>query len=118
MHKSVKISLLILLVLIFLAYGVYWAFFDLQRLPEGDFLTEQISPDGTYTLKAYVVGGGATVDFSVRGELVWNETKKKKTIYWQYHEEKAVINWINNDTVEINGKKLKVPNEGYDFRRE
>ncbi|WP_083388440.1 DUF5412 family protein [Anaerobacillus isosaccharinicus] len=43
-----------LIIIAFGAYGVYWAFFDMNRLPTGEYLTEETSPDGTYTLKAYV----------------------------------------------------------------
>lgn len=91
----------------------------MNRLPEGEFLTEQISPDGKYTLKAYVTNGGATTAYCVRGELIFHErNNKKKNIYWEYREETASINWIDHDTVVINGHKLNVPNERYDFRRE
>lgn len=107
-----------LLILGLLGYGVYWAFFDMSRLPEGDLISEVNSPDGTYTLKAYVSSGGATTDFSVRGELNFNkENKKPKNIYWNYHEEKANIKWIDKNTVVINGHELSVPNETFDFRR-
>ena len=27
-------------------YGVYWAFFDMNRLSTGEYLTEETSPDG------------------------------------------------------------------------
>lgn len=60
-----------------LGYGVYWAFFDMGRLPEGEYLAEETSPDGKYTLKAYVTNGGATTAYAVRGELVFNEKNKK-----------------------------------------
>lgn len=33
-------------------YGVYWAFFDMNRLPKGDYLTEEKSPNENYPLKA------------------------------------------------------------------
>ena len=49
-----------LLMILLLGYGVYWAFFDMDRLPTGEYLTEETSPDGKYTLKAYVTNGGAT----------------------------------------------------------
>jgi hypothetical protein len=71
-----------LLILGLLGYGVYWAFFDMNRLPKGDLISKVSSPDGTYTLKVYVSSGGATTDFAVRGELNFNkENKKPKNIY-------------------------------------
>ncbi|ENQ3077037.1 DUF5412 domain-containing protein [Bacillus sp. WLY-B-L8] len=102
-----------------IGYGVYWAFFDMNRLPTGDYLTEETSPDGNYTIKAYLTNGGATTSFAIRGELVFNNRKnKEKNIYWNYREETANIEWIDNDTVVINGKTLNVPNDKFDFRNQ
>jgi hypothetical protein len=102
-----------------IAYGVYWLMYDLDRLPRGEFLTEEISPSGTYTLKAYVTNGGATVSYAVRGELVFNEKEgKSETIYWNYREETADIIWTDDDTVIINGQKLDVPGDIFDYRHQ
>ena len=106
-----------LLVVAIIGYGVNWAFYDLNRLPKGEFLTEETSPDGNYTLKAYVTNGGATTAYSVRGELVDNEQMSKtKNVYWNNREETATITWRDPDTVIINGHTLHVPNDTYDFR--
>lgn len=108
-----------LVVALLLGYGVYWAFFDMDRLPTGEYLTEETSPDGKYTLKAYVTNGGATTAYSVRGELVVNDKNAKvKNIYWNYREETADISWQDNNTVVINGHSLDVPSEKYDFRNQ
>ena len=113
---------LIIVGLLFVAlvgYGVYWAFFDMDRLPKGEYRTEEISPDGKYTLKAYVANGGATTSYSVRGELVFNKRfNKTKNIYWNYREDVANIKWTDNDTVVINGHSLDVPNDKFDFRKQ
>lgn len=100
-----------------LGYGVYWALFDTNRLPKGEYLTEVTSPDGAYTLKAYRINGGATTSYAIRGELVMNDQKgKPKTIYWNYREDNAAVKWIDSDTVHINGHTLNVPDEKFDFR--
>lgn len=107
------------LIIVLLSYSVYWVFFDLDRLPEGSLISEVQSPDGTYTLKAYLVNGGATVSYAVRGELVFNEKRMQpKNIYWNYREEEARIEWIDGDTVVINGHELDVNHDRYDYRRE
>ncbi|MED1471756.1 DUF5412 domain-containing protein [Bacillus salipaludis] len=107
-----------LIILGLLGYGFYWAFFDMSRLPKGDIISEVSSPEGTYTLKAYVSSGGATTDNAVLGELNFNKgNKKPKNIYWNYHEETANIKWVDENTVIINGHKLKVPSETFDYRR-
>lgn len=101
-----------------IVYGVYWAFFDMNRLPKGDLISAVSSPKGTYTVKVYVSNGGATTDYAVLGELIFNkENRKPKNIYWNYHEETAKVKWKNENTVEINGQVLNVPNETFDFRR-
>lgn len=119
--RKVIIAVFSILLLSACAFGyfVYWAFFDMNRLPTGDFITQSTSPDGKYTVKAYLTNGGATTAFAVRAELVINEgSKKKKNIYWQYRDRIADIFWFDNDTVFINGKVLTMPNEKYDYRNE
>ena len=118
--KIVKGVIIIgLLFIALVGYGVYWAFFDMNRLPTGEYLTEETSPNGTYTLKAYVTNGCATTSYSVRGELIFNERNNKaKNIYWNYREDTANITWTDNDTVVINGHSLDVPNDTFDFRNQ
>ena len=118
--KIVKISLIVgVLFMGVIGYGVYWAFFDMDRLPTGEYLTEETSPDGTYTIKAYRNNGGATTSYSIRGELVFNKNNSKtKNIYWNYREDTAEIEWMDNNTVIINGHTLEVPNGKYDWRNQ
>ncbi|MEK4229637.1 DUF5412 domain-containing protein [Solibacillus sp. FSL H8-0538] len=102
---------------VLIAFAIYQLFFDMDSLPTGEYLTEETSLDGTYTLKAYVINGGATVSYAMRGELVFNKMgKKTKNIYWNYREKTAAITWLDNDTVEINGHTLDVPRDRFDFR--
>jgi len=119
-NKLVKIILVVSLLFIgMIGYGVYSFFFDMNRLPKGEYLTEEMSPDGTYTVKAYRTNGGATTSYAIRGELVFHQRNDKtKNIYWNYREETANIEWIDNDTVVINGHALHVPKEKFDFRNQ
>lgn len=118
-NKILKIFLVVGLLLIgIIGYGVYWAFFDMNRLPTGEYITEETSPNGTYTLKAYVSSPSLSAD-TVRGELILNERNgKTKNIYWNYRESTAKIEWIDDDTVVINGHRLNVPKEKFDFRNQ
>lgn len=122
MKRRLKIILLvvsipIILTMILLGIFVYTFFISMESLPKGEFLTEESSPDGKYTLKAYVTNGGATTSYAIRGELVFNEKSgETKNIYWNYREEDAEISWFDNDTVIINNRTLNVPKEKYDFR--
>lgn len=122
MKRKIKIVLLVIgvpltLIVVLLGIFVYTFFVSMESLPKGEFLTEESSPDGKYTLKAYVTNGGATTSYAIRGELIFNEKKgKTKNIYWNYREEVAEISWIDNDTVLINNRTLNVPKDKYDFR--
>lgn len=104
-------------VLAFFAYGVFWAFFDMERIPKGDLLAESQSPDGRYTVRVYLSDAGATTSFSVLGELTDNQSGKSRNIYFQYREHEATVEWLDHDTVVINGRELDVPAESYDYRR-
>ena len=43
--------------------------------------------------------------------------KKPSNIYWSYREDKIINEWIDEDTVIINGHELVMPKEKFDFRR-
>ena len=88
----------------------------MKDLPEGDFIKSADSPDGTYRVNAYLCNGGATVDYSVRGELETTATGEKRNIYWCYHKHDAEIEWVDNQTVIINGIELDVTKDHYDWR--
>ena len=62
----------------------------LTNLPQGEFLNSYESPGSSFTLN----------------------------IYWGYHEEEAEVNWIDEETVVINGRTLNVLKDVYDFREE
>lgn len=101
-----------------LGFMINWAFYDIDRIEPGEFLTEEVSPDGKYTVKTYLNNGGATVNYAVLGVLHFNESKKKpKNIYWQYETENSTVQWQDSDTVSINGISIDVPRGKYDYRR-
>lgn len=87
--------------------------------PEGELLTETASPSGDYKVKTYVVRGSATVSNSVRGKVIDHTKKdKEKKIYNAYREEEAVVEWVDDFTVSINGIKLDVRKDSYDWRKD
>jgi len=92
-------------------------FRGMDNLPKGDFISAYDSPLKSYTLNIYLCGGGATVDFSIRGELVNNDDDSQKNIYWSYHEQEAEVEWLDAETVIINERKLNVLQDVYDFRK-
>lgn len=81
-----------------------------------EFLGETVSSDGKYKVDAYLINGGATVDWSVKCYL--KEGKSKKEIYRDYHINEANMTWIDKDTISINSHNIDLPNGKYDFRDE
>lgn len=91
---------------------------NIPGLPTGKLLESYESPTGEYMINIYRCDGGATVDSSIRGELVTRENDVRRNIYWNYHESSASVNWIDDATVDINGHILNIHNDVYDFRWE
>ena len=112
----ITISIIIAIIVGGIAYGIDSAFSDIQRIDGQEYITESTSPNGTYAVTAYLNNGGSTTDYAVLATLRNNKNYKIKNIYWQYHCEKADIEWLNDKTVKINGIQLNVKNEIYDYR--
>lgn len=114
----VIISLVFLLVISLLGYGIYWAFYDIQRIEGQEIVQEVPSPNGTYIVTAYLNNGGATTDYAVLCSVKTHGKNKEKNIYWQYRCTRVDIIWINEDTVNINGIELNVKKDTYDYRHD
>ena len=113
MKNSFKKTVLAVAVLLFLSVLTSCR---MDNLPKGELQATYTSDDGKYEIAIFLCNGGATVDYSIRGELRDLETGDAKNIYWNYHESEATVDWEDNDTVIINGHKLNLPDDTYDFR--
>ena len=89
---------------------------DINRVPKGEFIRSEESPNGDYRLNLYLSNGGATVDYAIRGEAEIIKTGKKRNIYWEYPCKEAEVEWEDNETVVINGKRLNILTDKYDWR--
>ena len=117
-NKAIKALIVLAIFASVVAYAVNWAFFDIQRIKGEDILEQYTSPDGKYTVTAYLNNGGATTDYAVLGEVKNNETNKVKNIYWNYHCQTASVKWIDNTIVKINDIELDVTKDIYDYRHQ
>jgi len=118
LKKYLKVIIPVLLVIVLGAYAIHWAFFDIRRIDGQELINEVTSPDGKYTISAYLNNGGATTDYAVLCSVKNNQTEKEKNIYWNYHCAEANIEWNDKDIVTINGIELGVTKDTYDFRNE
>lgn len=117
--KNIKIQstiafILALLLLLILVGGFIFlkAFFA----PSKELISRTESSDGKYKVEAYLINGGATVDWAVRCYLKGDKILGKKLIYNDYHVDSASLIWIDNDTIWINGHEIDLPDGKYDFR--
>ena len=116
-----RLGVYIITILIFLGVATFKIsssireFNDRFKVSE-EFLGETVSSDGKYKVEAYLINGGATVDWSVKCYL--REGDIKKEIYRDYHINEANIIWIDNNTISINNHNIDLPNGKYDFRDE
>lgn len=109
--RVVSMFFSIILVLTLVACGM-------ERLPKGELIDVIRSDSDKYKINIYLCSGNATTDYSIRGELEDKESNEKKNIYWEYHCEEAEVEWIDDVTVVINGHKLNVLKDTYDWRDE
>nr|WP_246362822.1 DUF5412 domain-containing protein [Paenibacillus alba] len=107
----------ICVIVLLIGYSIYYFFFSLGHLPRGELVKILESPEKSYTVNLYLVNGGATTDFAIRGELVNNRSASSKNIYWAYQESSSELSWVNDHTVIINGHELNVKKDKYDWRR-
>lgn len=118
MKKPFKIIAIVVLIIAAVIYGLNYVFFDIRSIDGQEEIEKVVSPNGKYTVVAYLNNGGATVDFAVLCSVVNNETGKERNIYWNYQCTEADIRWIGNETVVINEIELDVLEDTYDFRKD
>jgi len=89
----------------------------MEKLPVGSFQREYDSPSKKYTINSYICGSGGLPDWAARCEVVNNMNGEVRNIYWDYKIKLIDVKWINDNTVSINGHKINVENEVYDWRK-
>ena len=112
-----------ILIISLIGFVIYHFFFDINSVPKGEYLCESVSPNGNYTVKIYITNEALSVG-GTRGEVINNKTEKKRNIYWEYnrnlYEEGIIENsilWESDEVVVINGKRLNVKKDAYDWRK-
>ncbi|MGL4772088.1 MAG: DUF5412 family protein [Clostridium sp.] len=72
-----------------------------------ELIEEKSSGDGKYTVKTYLINGGATTSYAVKG-ILYEGDKKVKDIYLEDNMENGDISWVDSDTVKINDKEIDI----------
>lgn len=118
MKRKIVSSIIILVLVGFLGFGFYHFFFDTDALVPQSLIGKSVSPDGEYKINIYLQNGGATTGYAVLCVLHKNnDVNPIRNIYWNYPCDKAEIEWVDNDTVIINGVIIDdVFKDKYDWR--
>ena len=121
-HKRLKrvTAALTLVVMLFhlVCFCIDSFFYNINDVPQGQFLFSSMSPTGQYTLKLYLVDGGKHLGKGIRGELVDIADGTAKNVYWVVGEETAIVGWAAETVVSINGHTVDVSKYVFDWRRE
>lgn len=110
--RTCLISIILVLLIIFSAIKLIGYLFE----PREKLISVIKSKDDKYIVEAYLVNGNATVDWAVRCYLKTDNKSKSKLIYNDYHVNEAIMTWVDDDTICINGHYIDLPYGKYDFR--
>lgn len=85
----------------------------------GALVKTVVSPNKNYIAEAYI---DEVNNLSVRVDLINTINNSRRVIYWSWNEYEygngydPKIEWIDNNYIIINGRKLNVKNDKYDRR--
>ncbi len=114
--KIIAVLVSVILIAVVIPSALYIKFFTIWGVRGQQPIKIVSSPDGRYTVTAYLNNGGATTAYAVLGTVTDNKTGIERNIYWQYRCHVAYIDWVDNTTVIINGVELDVKKDTYDYR--
>ena len=116
--KVVKIVLVLISIIVItsIPLRVFANLFTIWFMKGDEPIKAIPSPDNKYTVTAYLNNGGATTAYAVLCTVKHNATGIKRNIYWQNRCDDAEIEWVDNETVIINGIELDIKEDTYDYR--
>lgn len=91
---------------------------ELQEIKGQEYISKSDSADGNYTVTAYLNDGEENADYAVLCTATDNASGETRNIYWCNNCANANIQWVDNETVVINGVVINVKDEGYDYRKQ
>ena len=110
-RKSIIIALLslILTALILFTSAIFFMLLIGRDSYSEELIGQYVSPEKTYTVLVYRTNGGATTAFGIKCKLHRNDKKTScnRIIYTEYRNDSAEVEWEDNDTVIINGKRIE-----------
>ena len=77
------------------------------------FLGEYTSPDENHVCSAYISGDGLVIPWTVVAQVKGKGILWKRTIYTVKNIDEAVVIWLDDRTIWINGVKLDIYEDKY-----
>lgn len=115
--KWVNALIAVIVLAVALACGAYSLLYDTQKIEGQEKITESVSPDGKYTVTAYLNSG--ETENAVLCDVTCNKFfGRDRNIYWNYPCDMAEIEWIDGNSVVINGVEIDVRIDTYDCRKD
>ena len=114
--KCKKLIAIILIVIVILCIGfIIWkSNHDLFFRPHEELVYFCNSCSNRYLIEIYKNSGNATVANSITGDVTDNKTGNKRTFYFSYREEEAIIEWIDDSYCKINGVAINLAKDIYE----
>lgn len=116
--KKFAISAALIVIVAVVLICIYHFFFSTAAIKGETLMGEYPSPNSTYTVEIYQNDGGATNGYATLGVLrKKSDSSYARNIYWENNTYSAEVEWLDDDTVIINGRKIpNVLKDKYDFR--
>mgnify|MGYP004607503733 FL=1 len=117
-RKRVLRCIIVIIAAALLLYGLFFYFFrSMSRLPEGEYLYSSNNPTGEYRVNVYLCYSSLSAD-AVRAETENTDNGKRRNVYWCYRRSSAEIKWTGDYEAVINGEKLNILKDRYDWRKD
>lgn len=116
--KKIAISAALIVIVAVVSICIYHFFFSTAAIKGEKLMGEYPSPNSTYTVEIYQNDGGATNGYATLGVLrKKSDSSYARNIYWENNTDSAEAQWLDDNTVTINGRKIpNVLKDKYDFR--
>ena len=116
--KKIAISAALIVIVAVVLICICHFFFSTAAIKGEKLMDEYPSPNSTYTVEIYQNDGGATNGYATLGVLrKKSDSSYARNIYWENNTDSAEVQWLDDNTVIINGRKIpNVLKDKYDFR--
>lgn len=117
LYKYLIRGFTILIIIISIFFYIF--FYSELFLPKGDLVETIVSPNKKYIAEVYIE---ESEELTIRVDILNLMSNSKKIIYWSWNEFEygngynPKVEWLNDNYILINGRKINIKREKYDRR--